>query len=340
MESIYNKTLKQLEDFFISIGDKKYRALQVFEWLYLKRIDNFDQMSNIKKDIIELLKKHFSIDQIQLEQVQKSTDSNKYLFKLADGERIESVLMRHDYGNSICISSQVGCNIGCKFCESGRLKKVRNLTTGEMVMQILQVESDIKDKIHSVVVMGIGEPFDNYDNIVDFIEIINNPKALSIGSRHITISTSGIIPKIRQFANLGLQVNLAISLHAPNDKIRNKIMPINKIYPINDLICELKEYINKTNRKITIEYIMLDGINDREEHANELSKLVSGMNCVVNLIPYNETSHLKFKRSKKDTILKFYDIMKKNRINVTIRKEFGRNISAACGQLRSNKEDL
>lgn len=340
MNSIYSKTISQLEEFFINSGDKKFRALQVFEWLYSKRINSFDDMTNIKKDMLEILKKEFSINKLKLEEVQRSIDANKYLFELNDGNRVESVLMRHDYGNSICISSQVGCNMGCKFCESGRLKKVRNLTAGEMVLQIMMVEEDIKERIDFVVVMGIGEPFDNFSNIVDFISIINHPKGIGIGARHITISTSGIVPKIKEFAELDYQVNLAISLHAPNDELRNKLMPVNKAYPIAKLMDEIKRYLSKTNRRVMIEYIMLKDVNDTEEHALELSNLVRGLNCVVNLIPYNETSHLEFRRSKKDTIMKFYDIMKKNKVNVTIRKEFGKDISAACGQLRSNKEDL
>lgn len=340
MNSIYSKTISQLEEFFINIGDKRFRALQVFEWLYLKRVNSFDDMTNIKKDVLDILKSDFSINKLKLVEVQRSNDANKYLFELNDGNCVESVLMRHDYGNSICISSQVGCNMGCKFCESGRLKKVRNLTAGEMVLQIMRIEEDIQERIDFVVVMGIGEPFDNFSNIVDFISIINHPKGIGIGARHITISTSGIVPKIKEFADLDYQINLAISLHAPNDELRNKLMPINKVYSITKLMDEIKRYLSKTNRRVMIEYIMLKDVNDKEEHALELCNLVKGINCVVNLIPYNETSHLEFKRSKKDTIMKFYDIMKKNKVNVTIRKEFGKEISAACGQLRSNKEEL
>lgn len=340
MNSIYSKTISQLEEFFINIGDKRFRALQVFEWLYLKRVNSFDDMTNIKKDVLDILKSDFSINKLKLVEVQRSNDANKYLFELNDGNCVESVLMRHDYGNSICISSQVGCNMGCKFCESGRLKKVRNLTAGEMVLQIMMIEEDIQERIDFVVVMGIGEPFDNFSNIVDFISIINHPKGIGIGARHITISTSGIVPKIKEFADLDYQVNLAISLHAPNDELRNRLMPINKVYSITKLMNEIKRYLSKTNRRVMIEYIMLKDVNDKEEHALELCNLVKGINCVVNLIPYNETSHLEFKRSKKDTIMKFYDIMKKNKVNVTIRKEFGKEISAACGQLRSNKEEL
>ena len=340
MESIYNKTIKELEDFFTTIGEKKFKAIQVYEWIYIKKINRFKEMSNIKKDIIEILEDNFYFEKLEKEEVERSIDSNKYLFKLSDGNRVEAVLMRHNYGNSVCISSQVGCNMGCKFCESGIRKKVRNLTASEMILQIMEIEKDIEEKINFVVIMGIGEPFDNYDNVVNFISIINHPKGIGLGSRHITVSTCGIIPKIKEFMCLPYQVNLAISLHAPNNKIRDKIMPINKVYKTEELIKTIKEYIKKTNRKVMFEYIMLEGINDKEEHAKQLCKLLKGINCVVNLIPYNETSHLEFKRSKKSTILKFYDIIKKNKINITIRREFGREISAACGQLRSSKEDI
>ena len=279
-----------------------------------------------------------SFDMIELIKVQREEDVNKYLFRLSDGNLIEAVLMFHDYGKSICVSSEVGCNMGCKFCESGRRKRVRGLEVYEMVEQILLVEEDIKDRISHVVVMGIGEPFDNYDNLIDFIKIINNDFGLGIGARHITVSTCGIIPKIKEFSNLDLQVNLAISLHAPNDEIRNKIMPINKAYPINELMKALKEYYSKTNRRITIEYVMLDSINDSDECALELTKLLKGLNCYVNLIPYNETQNISFKRTKMIQISRFYDILKKKGINVTIRREFGGSISAACGQLRSEEE--
>ena len=226
--------------------------------------------------------------------------------------------------------------MGCKFCESGRLKKVRDLEAYEMVQQILLVEDDINDRITHVVIMGIGEPFDNYDNVMNFIKVINSSKGVNLGTRHITISTSGIIPKIEKFMEEDGQVNLAISLHAPTDEIRSSIMPINKVYPINDLISVIKKYINKTNRRITFEYILLDNINDREVDAINLSKLLKGINCYVNLIPYNETENIGYKRSKNVQIMKFYDILKKNKVNVTIRKEFGSNLDAACGQLRAN----
>ena len=340
MESIYNKSFDELVTYFESIGEKKFKATQVFEWIYLKRVKSFDEMSNIKKEIIDVLKKDYVIENITLDKVERDIEVNKYLFTLNDGNHIESVLMRHDYGTSICISSQVGCNMGCRFCESGRLKKVRNLTAGEMVEQILKVEEDINTRITHIVIMGIGEPFDNFDNFKRFIEIVNYQKGINIGSRHITVSTCGIIPKIREFSEFPYQVNLAISLHAPNNEIRNMLMPINKVYPLDALMKEIRHYIKTTNRRVTFEYILLEGINDSEECANELCNLVHGLNCYINLIPYNETNNLGYKRSKKDTISSFYDIIKKRKINVTIRREFGTKISAACGQLRSKKEDL
>ena len=336
--NIYSYTLEKLEKYFECIGEKKFHARQVFKWLYDKKIKSIDEITDIKKSVLDEIKNTMSFDMIELIKVQREDDVNKYLFRLSDGNLIEAVLMFHDYGKSICVSSEVGCNMGCKFCESGRRKRVRGLEVYEMVEQILLVEEDIKDRISHVVVMGIGEPFDNYDNLIDFIKIINNDFGLGIGARHITVSTCGIIPKIREFSNLDLQVNLAISLHAPNDEIRNKIMPINKAYPINELMKALKEYYSKTNRRITIEYVMLDSINDSDECAIELSKLLKGLNCYVNLIPYNETQNISFKRTKMIQISRFYDILKKKGINVTIRREFGGSISAACGQLRSEEE--
>ena len=340
MESIYNKSFNDLEEYFVSINEKKFKASQVYEWLYKKRVTSFDDMSNLKKEVIEKLKEDFCIDELTIKKIEKDVEVNKYLFELKDGNLIEAVLMMHDYGKSLCISSQVGCNMGCKFCESGRLKKVRNLEASEMVLQVLQIEKEINDRISHIVIMGIGEPFDNYDNIVKFIEIVNHAKGLQIGSRHITVSTCGLVPKIQEFASLPYQVNLAISLHAPTNEKRNLIMPINKAYPIEVLIDAVKKYIAKTNRRVTFEYIMLKGVNDTKEDAINLCELLKGMNCYVNLIPYNETNNIEFKRSKKDTILEFYDIIKKRNIGVTIRREFGSKISAACGQLRSKKEDL
>ena len=340
MENIYSMTVSKLNDYFLSINEKKYRTEQLYDWLYVKRINDFSSITNMKKEIIEKLKQDFYFDKMEIIEKQSDVDVKKYLLKLSDNNTIEAVLMKHDYGNSLCISSEVGCNMACSFCESGRIKKIRNVTSGEMVLEILKIENDTNTRISHVVIMGIGEPFDNYDNFCDFISIVNNPKGINLGSRHITVSTCGIVPKIYEFADFPYQVNLAISLHAPNDELRSKLMPINKVYSLDKLMPAVKYYIEKTNRRITFEYIMLKDVNDKISHAKELSNLLKGINCYVNLIPYNETNHLEYKRSDKTSILAFYDTLKKNNINVTIRREFGGNIKAACGQLKSIKENL
>ena len=338
--NIYGITFEGLEEYFIERNDKKFKATQIFDWIYKKRINSFDEMRNVSKETIKTISEDFYFEKLELIQKLEDEDVKKYLFRLKDNEKVEAVLMYHDYGTSICISTQVGCNMGCKFCESGRLKKVRNLEVYEMVLQILMVEEDIQSRISHIVLMGIGEPFDNYDNVIKFIDIVNSDKGLAIGSRHITVSTCGIVPKIIEFANYNKQVNLAISLHAPNDTIRNSIMNINKVYPIKEIIDAIKYYIDKTNRRVTFEYIMLKDVNDSKDCALELSKLLKGINCYVNLIPYNETSHIEYKKSSQDTILEFYDLLKKNNIGVTIRREFGSKVKAACGQLRSHYEEV
>lgn len=338
MRSIYGIKKSDLEEYFVNIGEKKYRALQVFEWIYRKEVLSFDEMTNMSKDIREKLKNDFYFNKLAIIKKQEDELVKKYLFELDDKNRVESVLMMHDYGISICISSQIGCNMGCAFCESGRLKKVRNLTIDEMLLQVLMAQNDVGKRISHIVIMGIGEPFDNYDNLMDFIRIVNDPYGVSIGSRHITVSTSGLVPRIYDFANENIGVNLAISLHAPNDEIRDKIMKINKAYPISEIIKAVKSYISKTNRRVTFEYILLKDLNDSEKCAKDLAKLIKGLNAYVNLIPYNETNNIGFKRSNSKQIMKFYDILKKNNINVTIRKEFGSKVSAACGQLRSENE--
>lgn len=337
--NIYDLSLSDLENYFVSLGEKKYRALQVFSWLYEKRVTSFDEMTNLSSDIIGKLKEDFSFYIPVVVSEENDSLVSKYLFRLSDGEHIESVLMYHDYGLSLCISSQVGCNMGCAFCESGKRKKVRNLTPSEMILQIIEIERKINKRISHVVIMGIGEPFDNYDTIVKFLENSNNPKGLNIGSRHITVSTCGIVPKIYDFANLGIGVNLAISLHATTDELRNELMPINKVYPLDGLFKAIRYYLSKSNRRVTFEYILISGVNDSKEDALRLCKLMKGLNAYVNLIPYNENPNSSFKRPKNDEIMKFYDIIKKEKINVTVRREFGKKISAACGQLRSKKEE-
>ena len=338
MNNIFGITLSDLEEYFLNIGEKKYRAVQVYDWLYKKHVYDFNEFSNIKQSIIDNLNNDFTNEFINIEKVLEGTDVKKFLFRLLDGEKIEAVLMYHDYGLSVCVSSQVGCNMGCRFCESGRLKKVRNLETYEIVEQIILIQKYIGKKINSVVLMGIGEPFDNYDNIIKFIRIINDAHGLAIGSRHITVSTCGLVPKIYEFSNLDLQVNLAISLHGATDEIRNSIMPVNKVYSLGVLMPAIRDYIAKTNRRVTIEYVMLNMVNDNVSDANSLANLLKGMNVYVNLIPYNETKNIGFKKSSKDRIDKFYNTLVKNKINVTIRREFGGSIKAACGQLRSESD--
>jgi len=337
--NIYNLSLPHLEDYFINIGDKKFRAKQIYEWLYRKRVKSFMEMDNISKDLREKLNNEFTFGKIEIVSKLSDVDVYKYLFKLEDKQMVEAVVMHHDYGYSICLSTQVGCNMGCSFCESGRRKKVRNLETYEMILPILMIEEELNIKITRVVLMGIGEPFDNYDNVINFINIINEPFGLAIGSRHITVSTCGIVPKIYEFIKDGKQVNLAISLHAPNDELRNKIMNINKAYNIDKVIKAVKDYIKETNRRVTFEYILLDGVNDSIECALELSKLIKNMNAYVNLIPYNATSHIEYKRSSDENVRIFHETLLKNGICATIRREFGSKVKAACGQLRSDFEE-
>lgn len=336
MKNIYDLTLDDLKKYFISIGLKPFRAIQVYEWLYRFHVRSFDLMTNIKKEVIEHLKQDFEIKLYEVVDHQKSADgTEKFLFRLQDGNLIESVLMRHNYGTSICVTSEVGCNMGCAFCASGMKKKLRNLSAGEMVLQLESVYEVIKEKISHIVVMGIGEPFDNYQNVINFLHIVNEPHGLEIGSRHISVSTCGLVPMIYEYAKEDLQSNLAISLHAPNNEIRDQIMPINKAYRIEELVKAISDYIIATNRRVTIEYILIDGLNDSIKCANELADLLHALNVYINLIPYNEVKEKPFKRSKKEQMRKFYDTLKKRSMNVTLRLEQGADIDAACGQLRS-----
>ena len=340
-QNIYDYTLEQLQEYFKINNEKPFRATQVFEWLYRFRINSFEEMTNISKNTISLLSNNFTLEPLELVTKQVSSDGTiKYLFRLSDGKLIETVLMKHNYGNSVCVTSQVGCNMGCAFCASGELGKVRNLTTGEMVSQILMVQKDLDDifqRVSNIVVMGIGEPFDKYDNVLNFLRIVNYPKGLEIGARHITVSTCGLVPKIKEFAKFELQINLAISLHAPTDSIRDNIMKINRKYKINEILEAVKEYIEITNRRVTFEYILLDGINDSTTCAETLANLIKGINCYVNLIPYNNVSTKTFKKTPKIKAEAFFEVLRKKGINATLRMEHGSDISAACGQLRAKK---
>lgn len=336
MKHVYGYTEEMLKQHFIDNGQKPFRAKQLMEWLYRHQIKSFKEITNMKKDFLEAMSEEFVLDELELVTRQDSVDGTiKFLFRLEDGNLIETVLMQHDYGYSVCVTTQVGCNMGCAFCASGMKKKLRNLEAHELVLQLLSVSKLTRLRVSHVVIMGIGEPFDNYENVIRFLKIINHPLGLEIGARHITVSTCGLVDKIYDYASFDLQVNLAISLHAPNNEIRNRIMAINKAYPIEELIKAIRYYIEQTNRRVTIEYILLKDINDSYACANELADLLHGMNVYINLIPYNEVAEKSFKRSTSEAMHAFYDQLKKRSLNVTLRREQGGDIDAACGQLRS-----
>lgn len=342
MTNLFSYSLPKLEDLMLFIGQKKYRATQIFKWIYEKRVTNFDEMSDVSLSFREFLKDNYTLDKPKIFKKQVSSDGTiKLLLELKDGNKIETVLMRYNYGNVACVSSEVGCNMGCCFCASGLLKKKRELTVDELVGQVLVLDDLLKSenkRVTHVVVMGTGEPFDNYDNVLDFIRILNHPHGLAIGARHITVSTCGIADKIKKYAHEGLQINLAISLHAPNDQLRNKIMPINFKYNLTELMEAVKYYEKVANRRVTFEYILLKGVNDSKENALELVNLIKGTLAYVNLIPFNPVEELKYKRSDSKTVHQFLDILMKNNVTATIRKEFGTDIDAACGQLRAKNE--
>lgn len=342
MKNIFNYSFEDLEIYILEKGMRTFRAKQLFSWLYKKRVNSFSEMTDLAKDFREMLESEFNFTNIQLVEKQVASDGTiKYLFKLQDGHLIETVLMHNDYGKSVCVTSQVGCNMGCKFCASGLLKKKRNLTVSEMVSQVLYVQKELdkeNERVRNVVVMGIGEPFDNYENTIKFMKIINSDYGLEIGARKITVSTCGIVPKIHQFANENYQFNLAISLHAPNDELRNQLMPINQVYPLKDLLAALDYYSLKSNRRITFEYILLKGLNDDQKHANQLAKIVKKRNAYVNLIPYNNVDESGFEATSDRQALNFYDKLMKLGVKATLRAKHGDEIEAACGQLRAHKE--
>lgn len=344
--SIYGLTFDQLSAWLLEHGHKKFRASQVWDWLYKKRVTSFDKMIDVHKECIELLANHYVIQTLNVHVKQESADGTiKFLFKLVDGNLIETVLMRQKYGLSVCVTTQVGCNLGCSFCASGLLSKNRDLSSAEIVEQIMNVQHHLdnvenNEEVSHVVVMGIGEPFDNFNNLVNFLLIIKDQKGLAIGARHITVSTSGLDDKIMEFADLNLQVNLAVSLHAPNNELRTRIMKINRAIPIEKLMKAIDYYLEKTNRKITLAYILLKDVNDRREHALQLAELIADKRHLtkVNLIPYNPVDELsQYQRSDQESVMAFYDTLKKQDINCTVRLEHGTDIDAACGQLRSKQ---
>ncbi|KIL34390.1 RNA methyltransferase [Cohnella kolymensis] len=344
--SIYGLTLDQLTAWLQEHGHTKFRANQVWEWLYRKRVTSFAEMADVNKECTQLLADHFVIETLEEHLKQESSDGTiKFLFRLQDGNLIETVLMSHKFGLSVCVTTQVGCNIGCSFCASGLLAKSRDLSSGEIVGQIMKVQRHLDqtkqgERVSHIVVMGIGEPFDNYDNMANFIRTVKDHKGLAIGPRHITVSTSGLAEKIYEFADSDLQVNLAISLHAPNNELRTRIMKINRAIPIEKLMKAIDYYLEKTNRRITLEYILLKDVNDRREHAVELAELIGDRRDLanVNLIPYNPVDeHSQYQRSEQESVRAFYDTLKKQGISCSVRMEHGADIDAACGQLRSKQ---
>ena len=335
MRNIKDYNLDELKEEFLKLGEKQYRAEQVFKWIYVDEVTSFDEMTNLSKDLREKLKLEFELHNFKILQKQESTDgTKKYLFDILDDNAIETVLMQYHHGKTICVSSQVGCKMGCKFCASTGIKFVRNLTAGEIVEQILAVQRDENVKISNIVFMGIGEPLDNYENVMKAIKILNNPKGLNIGARHISISTSGLVPKIYELADQDLQCTLSISLHATNNEKRSEMMPVNNKYNIEELMKACKYYINKTNKRISFEYALAKDNNDNLEDAKELVKLLHGMLCHVNLIPINKIENGKYVKSSNENIIRFRYYLNEKGIIATIRRELGSDIDAACGQLR------
>jgi len=335
MKNIKDYNLDELKQEFLELGEKPYRAEQVFKWLFVENVTSFNEMTNLSKEFRKVLEETYSLCNYNIVEKLISVDgTKKYLFELEDSNNIETVLMEYHHGKSVCISTQIGCKMGCKFCASTGIEFKRNLTSGEIVQQILAVQKDEDIKISNVVFMGIGEPFDNYDNVINAVRILNNQKGLNIGARHISISTSGIVPRIYDLANENIQCTLSISLHSTIDEKRSQMMPVNKVYNISELIKACKCYIEKTGRRISFEYALVKDNNDNLEDAKRLSKLLKGMICHVNLIPINKIENNMYTKSTNDNIIKFRDYLNSKGIVATIRRELGSDIEAACGQLR------
>lgn len=335
MKNIKDYDLEDLKQEPILIGEKGFRAEQIFKWLYQEKVKSFDEMTNLSLELREKLKNNYTICNYNiLKKLESSEGTKKYLFDILDGNIIESVLMEYHYGKSVCVSSQVGCKMGCKFCASTGIPFVRNLTAGEIVEQILAIEQDTGDKISNIVFMGIGEPLDNYDNVIKAIRILNNPKGLGIGARHISVSTSGLVPRIYDLAKENIQCTLSVSLHASNNEKRSSMMPVNNRYSVEELIKACKDYIAMTNKRISFEYALAKDNNDNMQDAKELANLLKGMLCHVNLIPINKIENGKFTKSSNENIIKFRDYLNDHGIVATIRRELGSDIEAACGQLR------
>ena len=337
-ENIKNYNLEELKEVLKELGEKPYRAEQIFKWIMQENVTSFDEMTNISIELRNKLKEKFDLHVFKILQKQVSKDgTKKYLFDVLDGNAIESVLMEYKHGFTICVSSQIGCKMGCKFCASTGVKFSRNLTAGEIVEQLLAIQRDENIKISNLVFMGIGEPLDNYDNVMQAIAILNNPKGINMGARHISISTSGLVPRIYELADKNIQCTLSISLHSANNEKRSQMMPVNNVYNIEELMKACKYYTEKTNKRISFEYALAKESNDNLADAKELVKLLRGMLCHVNLIPINKIENGKYSKSTNENILKFRDYLNEKGIVATIRRELGSDIDAACGQLRKKE---
>lgn len=333
-KNIKSYTLEELKEIMTELNEPGYRAGQVFRWLFNKDAESFEIMSNLSKELRAKLEEHYYIFRSSVVDQKNMSDSTKLLMTLEDNNLIETVLLRYKYGYTMCVSSQVGCKMGCGFCASTANGFVRNLNPGEMVEQIMLMERQKNIHVSRIVIMGSGEPLDNYDNVMRFIRIINDKNGLNIGARHITISTCGIVPGIYKLSDEKLQVTLAVSLHAATDEKRLSIMPVNKVYPIKDIISAVKYYTEHTNRRVTFEYSMIKGFNDSERDAKELAYLIRGILCNVNLIPINKVEEKGFLSSSPENIMRFKDTLEDLGVNVTVRRSLGEDIDAACGQLR------
>jgi 23S rRNA (adenine2503-C2)-methyltransferase len=334
MRYIYNLSLKELEADLVSMGGQKYRAAQIWQWLYEKRVATWDEMTNLPADIRTKLSERFQIESVVCKDAQ-GEKTRKLLVGLHDGEFVEEVLIPTRVRRTVCISSQVGCKYKCSFCASGQGGFRRNLEAGEMIGQVVLAAREYKDKPTNVVFMGVGEPFDNYDNVLKAVRIINDEKGLGIGARRITLSTAGIIPGIVKLAEENIQVELSVSLHAPDNDLRNQLMPINNTYPLDKLIPACRAYIGKTNRIITFEYSMIKGVNDSERHAEKVLRLLAALKCKVNLIPLSPVGEFDGEASDEAQVRRFMDVLEEGRMNVTLRASRGSSLDAACGQLRA-----
>ena len=333
---IKSMNITELEDLLKELGEPKFRAKQIFDWLHAKQVDSFEEMTNLSKGLREKLSETASINGVEIVRklVSQIDGTRKYLFALSDGAIIESVLMKYEHGNTVCISTQVGCRMGCKFCASTLDGVERGLTAGEMLSQIYAIQKDCGERVHGTVLMGSGEPLDNYDNVVKFLRLINDPKGQNMGQRHITLSTCGLVDRMYDLAEEDLQITLAVSLHAPNDGIRTQTMPIAKVYSMDRLLQACRDYADKTKRRITFEYALIHGVNDGDEHAWELVKKLRDMLCHVNLIPVNDVKERNYVKSTADRVKRFAGILNENGVETTVRRKLGSDIDAACGQLR------